>query len=183
VKVCSKCKTEKNTDEFSRSRATKDGLRHWCKACVKDNAGKVRAQIVVPDTKVCRRCGKEKSYREFTSDRSGHYDGLSSRCKQCLREVTRGEKNRKYDLRKFGLTLEQYDQMYAAQNGGCAICGGQNDDGRRLFVDHNHQTGRVRGLLCARCNTRTGVYELFGRQIAAYLNKYDRPQPPNRKVK
>jgi len=47
--------------------------------------------------------------------------------------------------------------MYADQFGRCAICGGVNDIDRRLSVDHNHDTGEVRGLLCNRCNRAIGL--------------------------
>lgn len=63
--------------------------------------------------------------------------------------------------RKYGITLGQYEQLYALQDGCCRICGGDTPnrnwkDGRKqwmkLFVDHDHKTGKVRGLLCNTCN-------------------------------
>lgn len=64
-----------------------------------------------------------------------------------------------YLRNRFGITLEQYDEMFENQNGVCAICGEINIDGRRLAVDHNHETGKIRGLLCTGCNTRLGILE------------------------
>jgi hypothetical protein len=63
-------------------------------------------------------------------------------------------------LRKsFGITVEQYDAMLARQRGACAICRIRSTDSpRRLHVDHDHKSGRVRGLLCYRCNTGIGVF-------------------------
>ena len=58
---------------------------------------------------------------------------------------------------KFGLTLEDYDKLFEQQNGVCKICGGVNKDGRRLFVDHNHKTGKIRDLLCFNCNSVIGL--------------------------
>lgn len=58
-------------------------------------------------------------------------------------------------VKKFGLTKEQYLQMHKAQGGTCAICK-QEEIGRRLAVDHCHTSGKVRGLLCAGCNTALG---------------------------
>lgn len=52
---------------------------------------------------------------------------------------------------QLGVTLEQYDTLLAAQGGGCAICGNPPKT-RRLATDHDHATGKVRGLLCHRCN-------------------------------
>jgi hypothetical protein len=60
--------------------------------------------------------------------------------------------------RMYGMTLDEYDQMLAAQSNGCAICGkSPEENGKRLAVDHNHNTGEVRGLLCQGCNTALGL--------------------------
>jgi hypothetical protein len=72
----------------------------------------------------------------------------------------------------FGITTEQYDAMLTDQGGHCALCPTTDDGRRRLSVDHDHSTGKVRGLLCFRCNTRLGVYEKFGTDFAAYLEKH-----------
>ena len=60
---------------------------------------------------------------------------------------------------KFGITAAEYHSMLEAQNGVCAICLGVNKNGKRLSVDHNHETGKVRGLLCQRCNLCIGQFE------------------------
>lgn len=57
---------------------------------------------------------------------------------------------------KYGLILADYDKISENQNGVCATCGGINENGRRLAVDHNHKTNRVRGLLCSNCNMALG---------------------------
>jgi hypothetical protein len=60
--------------------------------------------------------------------------------------------------RKFGVTPEQYEAMWQAQDGRCAIC--MNREGRRRFaVDHDHNTNVVRALLCSRCNDAIGRFE------------------------
>lgn len=53
--------------------------------------------------------------------------------------------------KQLGVTDAEYERLLAAQGGGCAICGA-TPKSRRLHVDHDHKTGRVRGLLCHRCN-------------------------------
>lgn len=55
--------------------------------------------------------------------------------------------------RKYGISLAERDAMFAAQAGKCAICATESPGPRGLFVDHCHKTGKVRGLLCYRCNT------------------------------
>lgn len=64
---------------------------------------------------------------------------------------------------RYSLSLAQYDEMYARQNGNCAIChckpspGGRKNVNSELFVDHDHETGDIRGLLCYHCNTVIGM--------------------------
>lgn len=65
-----------------------------------------------------------------------------------------------HQLRRFGLTLADYNRMLAEQNGCCAICRNPQADKRtkRYHVDHCHATGRVRGLLCSSCNLGLGKF-------------------------
>lgn len=63
------------------------------------------------------------------------------------------------DLRRgFGITADDYERMLAEQGGVCALCFKDNVDGRRLAVDHDHTTGKVRGLLCSPCNRAIGFF-------------------------
>mgnify|MGYP006921286330 CR=1 FL=1 len=78
---------------------------------------------------------------------------------------------------RYGMTLEDYDAMLEAQGGVCAICAKPprgKSKGRRLYVDHCHDTKIVRGLLCAGCNTALGQFyhdpAIFARAIA-YLEQ------------
>jgi len=66
--------------------------------------------------------------------------------------------NRKRALSRYGITPEEYDTMLGLQGGGCAICGSSNTARDSLAVDHDHDTGRVRGLLCSGCNTGLGMF-------------------------
>ena len=69
---------------------------------------------------------------------------------------------------KYDLSLKQYDEMCARQDGLCAICKSK----KQLVIDHDHKTGRVRGLLCKGCNSGIGLMrdgELFA-SAAAYLS-------------
>lgn len=70
----------------------------------------------------------------------------------------RARKNKARNIRRYGLTIEQYDSMLIEQGGGCAICKVQtgNRTGSRLHIDHCHDSGRVRGLLCSSCNMLLG---------------------------
>ena len=62
--------------------------------------------------------------------------------------------------KKFNLTLEQWNEMFNAQNGCCKICGKHQSELKiRLAVDHNHETGKIRGLLCDGCNRGIGYFQ------------------------
>lgn len=58
---------------------------------------------------------------------------------------------------KYGIGLDEYNEKLAGQRGACAICERKNNGARRLAVDHDHDTGAVRGLLCNPCNTVLGL--------------------------
>ena len=61
--------------------------------------------------------------------------------------------------REYGITPEDYNHMFTEQGGKCAICGvSQLELSSRLCVDHDHNTGKVRGLLCPHCNTALGYF-------------------------
>ncbi len=114
--------------------------------------------------KCCAKCGREKkaNLSGFYSD-PGKKDGLSSYCKVCRKRNSRKNlsplKSRERNLRvNYGMTLEEYHLMFAAQNGLCAICD-QPEISCLLSVDHSHDTGKIRGLLCKSCNARLGVLE------------------------
>lgn len=87
-------------------------------------------------------------------------------CKLCCKERDKtpeqkqrqAKNSRKNNLKQwYGLSLEQYNDMFLKQNGLCAICKiHQNNLHRTFNIDHNHQTGKVRGLLCSTCNSGMG---------------------------
>jgi hypothetical protein len=74
---------------------------------------------------------------------------------------------------EYGITLDQYNEMFKAQEGKCAICQRhQNELTRTLCVDHNHKTNKVRSLLCLTCNTDVSVVENRLEEMMKYLNKH-----------
>lgn len=101
--------------------------------------------------------------------------------KQKYRESNK-DKLANYELvKKYNITLEQYNEMLALQNGVCDICKEpetrrhQNGTLCRLAVDHDHNTGKVRGLLCWRCNSAMGSFEIRNvpiLNIENYLEKH-----------
>lgn len=77
-------------------------------------------------------------------------------CRQWRKSNESHVRDREYQKR-FGITLEDYEALLRAQNGLCAICSKPCNRGR-LSVDHDHLTGKVRGLLCRRCNVAIGMF-------------------------
>lgn len=76
-----------------------------------------------------------------------------------LKEYLASKKEKTYAghlARKYGMTASDYAKALEAQGGVCALCGGVNSDGKRIFVDHSHETGKVRALLCRLCNLAIG---------------------------
>lgn len=124
--------------------------------------------------KTCGKCGETKEVARFTKS-TGNSTGYRSPCKDCNnlyyqnRRKTKYEQVRSYEKKfhreralrsNFNLTEADYQALLKKQEGGCAICAQQQADttGRRLAVDHCHTTGKVRGLLCGRCNTGLGMF-------------------------
>lgn len=90
---------------------------------------------------------EDEEYREYTKKRIKEY------------QIKHPQTKRKERMKKYGLTPEDYESMYEKQKGKCLICGEQKVNRGKyhsLFVDHNHETGKVRGLLCQRCNFLIG---------------------------
>jgi hypothetical protein len=133
TKKCSKCQTEKSLDSFCKHKNMKDGLNNNCKDCVKEYNNKNKQQI--------------KEYKsKYYLENKEHF----------------AHKDRKNHLmRKYGVTQEWYDEQLKLQDGGCKICG-TKDPGKGLkhfHVDHSHETGKVRGLLCHSCNVGIGLFK------------------------
>lgn len=120
--------------------------------------------------KTCRTCKQAKNESEFYTRKERNSPvRLSLDCKQCFNEKNtqryhslpddvRKDRNRRDALKQsYGISPDDYNRMFDEQNGCCAICGKhQSQLKKRLYVDHNHKTGKVRKLLCQHCNTLLG---------------------------
>ena len=94
----------------------------------------------------CKTCNREKELHLF-------YSTPKWTCKSCFRKTDAYQNQRdRYLQDKYGITVEEYNVLLEAGKGSCWICGGKSG-GKNLAVDHNHRNGRVRGLLCKRCNS------------------------------
>lgn len=121
------------------------------------------------ETKVCSRCFEEKQTSEFHL-RSKKEPYPKSACKDCHRERAKDywrknplpkEVQRERNLqRSFNIGVGDYNNLLESQGACCAICGiGACSSGRNFAVDHDHSTGKIRGLLCQSCNTALGQFK------------------------
>ncbi|MDX3056122.1 endonuclease VII domain-containing protein [Streptomyces sp. NE06-03E] len=169
---CSRCRRALPTESFASNRAMRDGLQAYCRECSAEyyrqrqeaRGRSVRVKVPVPrGHKRCPRCGEVKPHDQWERNRSA-YDGWSSYCRPC-----RAERNRiSYFQRKYGLSPVELDELIAAQQGVCCICLTAPAE----HVDHCHETGRVRGVLCFSCNAALGQLKDRPdavRRAAAYL--------------
>ena len=137
TKVCTKCNIEypDTKEHFILEKRNKSGIGAQCRKC-HNAANRVW------------RAGNRKS-------QSFYFKGYRRNCKSKYFSA-------KY-RRKYGISYEQYEVMFRDQGGVCRVCGKPDTHTtksgiqRRLAVDHNHNTGEVRGLLCQRCNQALGL--------------------------
>jgi hypothetical protein len=118
--------------------------------------------MVIDTAKVCTKCKQEKPLTEFylygKADSECRSVKTRADCKECQRARTAAHRasGRARELalmRQYGLSLSDFNSLLASQNGACAIC---RIIGVRWFVDHDHETRIVRGILCQHCNSALG---------------------------
>ncbi|MYQ48144.1 recombination endonuclease VII [Streptomyces sp. SID4985] len=163
AKRCGKCGRDLAPAAFARDRNRHDGLQAYCRECVarysaahyrrrREALGKpVREKVDVPfGHKLCRACGEVKPHSEWNRNATAS-DGLSTRCRSC--RAARGRQD--HLKRNYGLSESERDALIAAQGGVCCIC----LSAPPAHVDHCHETGRVRGVLCFSCNAALGQFK------------------------
>jgi hypothetical protein len=171
-KICSNCKVEKEIHEFNKDKSKKFGVSNICRECsrfkgrnhyiknidyYRDYQQKLRNNN--PDY---NKKNYEKNKEKIKEYNKNSYKKLKNN-PEAFKQRTIEDKHRKL-LKCFGITLDDYNTMLAGQNGVCAICGNseisfdkRTGNTRSLSVDHNHQTGQIRGLLCGKCNKMIGL--------------------------
>ena len=96
----------------------------------------------------CRNCGYERPLMSFCKDKDSP-DGYGTLCKKCVRHLALIKK-----CKKVNITLEFYDSLIKQ----CRICRTYDSGNRRWHIDHDHQSGEFRGLLCTSCNGGLGFF-------------------------
>lgn len=143
-KICTKCKTSLPLERFAKyRRQTKAGIKEYidsaCKKC--ENKRRYDQKTNTPE--------KFELYRLKCSIRRKRNSKENSD-KESLKAI-------KYRFKTYGLTLQDYQNLYEKQNGYCPICNKHQSEFARSFdIDHCHTTGKVRSLLCNLCNSGIG---------------------------
>lgn len=162
TKTCGHCKKEFRSPEGQ--------VGHFCSRPCRDLARRSKP-TPLRDTKKCSICGVVKTTDQFHRVRKSGREWRQGRCVECNRDYMKQWSrtpqgraktiawSRRNNLASFGMTEDGYQRLLASQGGGCAICGRTVTDvtGRRLAIDHDHETNEVRGLLCHRCNVAIGL--------------------------
>lgn len=205
TRTCYRCNHVKPLESFAKRRVTDDGYTHLCLDCKRQRAKALRLariergatpplELDLSLPRECTRCRVPKSLEQFPKNKKC-LGGRTRTCRECTNTTSRdwlrdvGSKNpdfikrrqRSQELdraKRYGLSVEQIEQMYADCGGLCEVCkeppsmfGGAANN---LHIDHCHSTGKVRGMLCARCNLTLGrVFDSPSllRALAAYLER------------
>ncbi len=151
MKVCSKCNKVKPETAYWKHSTTNDGLCGICKSCRKKNHQawyqKNKAKVIIVARKWrCRNRERTNENNRKWREKNKERHKLNQRKALCKR---------------FGIEVKDYDELFSKQKGLCAICGKKETmiyqgAPRNLSIDHDHATGRVRGLLCQKCNIMLG---------------------------
>ena len=171
-KRCYRCLRVLPLTSFQADKARWDGKKNRCGKCHTAATREKRARM----TPAQREAERERQRRWFSRNRDRHNASQRAR-KARLKPEERAREREKTRLRnlrrKYGLADGQYQKLLAAQRGACAACG--DAPKRRLAIDHCHNTGSVRGLLCHRCNLTLGFVRDSERlllSLAAYLRRH-----------
>ena len=140
--------------------------------------------------KTCKRCGQEKPVDAFASYGRSK-DGLDYWCRICHNTHNNERRRRGWDKvlddcktyklkAKYDLTREQYTDMLEAQEYKCAICQSEIVPfTKQTHVDHNHETNKVRGLLCNKCNMGLGMFNDSWQLLSQVMNYLERNDDPD----
>lgn len=162
MKQCSKCEQMKTLLEFPKRVAVANGLKAQCKSCVKIYKASLYLRNATEE-RIKRRL-HYRSKVEYYRKKSVEYYKLTSK-----------ESNLRRRCKKRGITVDQYFEMLKTQNNKCEICLNVFNAKKDCAIDHCHETGKVRSLLCDNCNTMLGLSKesinTLERSIK-YLQKY-----------
>jgi len=160
-KKCTRCGEEKLICEF-RYRNRSSGSDARISECLKCSRSRCRDVAKKYNQRFSEEISKKRKQVYAQSEPVREAAKARSRKRYCEQpEVIRAYERKSHLRTAYGLTLEKYDQMLSDQRGKCAICETSTPGGMsgRFHVDHCHQSGRIRGLLCTKCNSGLGMFK------------------------
>lgn len=155
-KKCTKCGVEKPRDAFDKNRNKPDGRQAWCKLCRQSHVKSPRRRAYKRTYDKANRAKHKKTNRTY-------YQANRKRILLKRQDQSYKIRDRDSELRRlYGISLAEYAERYEEQQGRCKICKQPETATFRgqvlnLAVDHDHGTGKVRGLLCVKCNHLLGA--------------------------
>ena len=181
--ICPICNVPKLEGAFyTKRRKRKDGTLYeyresTCKSCVE--AARYKRRKANPEAyKRLLERGRKKSKRKYQENPQASHERVK---RWVNRKIDSGSFKNTWLQSKYGITLDDLNVMREAQNYSCSICRKTEEElGYVLHVDHCHNTGQVRGLLCVGCNTVLGKIEKLGgtKHFEEYLSLFKTTAQP-----
>jgi hypothetical protein len=144
-KQCSNCRELKDLKEFSKDSSRKDGHHHRCKKC---------------HSLYMKKWSKKSNYNEYLKqyylDNKEYINSRNRNYYHANKDWLLPKMNANRFFKKFGITQEEAKTLLDSQNGVCAICSTDTPTETGWCVDHCHATGKIRGILCSKCNSGIG---------------------------
>ena len=145
MKTCSHCKKSLAISEFYREKRSGDGFQSWCRKCTNEYR-----KYHYKNNDIYRARTRERNKKNFDKNRPAF-----------ILRVRKSE-----ILRKYGISWDRYQEILSEQGDKCGLCGCASPGGKgNWHVDHCHDSGAIRGLLCNRCNLNLGTYERLKKQF------------------
>jgi hypothetical protein len=168
MKRCNRCGTTKAASLFGRNRGRHDGLSVYCSCCTKSYNEAVRHSMTT--AQIIRMKGYHAKYQSkhrgaYRRSALNHYHKNKVKIKCRVKEFfeRHPERRRHYQMKfKYNITHMEYEKRLKYQNFRCAICGDAAKEKNGILVlciDHDHSSGKVRGLLCETCNYGVGHFK------------------------
>jgi hypothetical protein len=201
MKKCSICKKLRKSSSFHKSTQNKDGLDYWCKFCKKirnKNYNSNNKEKISKRAKKYYLAHREETLKQCKKYALEHKEQIKQRQHKWYKRNKRHHRewskqyylnnkrrllklSRKQRLKTFNLSINDYNTLMREQNYVCAICKQKEtlkktngNSARRLSIDHNHKSKKVRGLLCNRCNVILGKIDdniILLKSMIKYLQK------------
>lgn len=174
MKQCSTCKNNKPISEFYVSRRRDGEIMAYCKKCSYASVQKWREEN--------KEKWKQKQQRYHQKNKESIYEKRKLRKNIDSENTITKQKlyNRKSLLKKYGLTIEQYEHILIQQDRKCKICKSDFSKKKKAVIDHDHKSQKIRGLLCVGCNVSLGHIERDGflEKAIEYLKICDNKTKP-----